>query len=220
MSVTLDVSPRELAPVAPSERIATLDILRGFGLFGVLWSNLNEQLGTHDWYDTLYGTLTPAAFREWRWPVSAHLKTWDGALAWTQAWLIHGRFWTLLVFLFGFGFAMQLGRAERRGENVRKMFYRRVLVLFVFGLVNGTLVFPGDVLTSYALVALFLPFYARLEGRRLLAAAAATYLVLPYVLQKALDFMQIRLADAASGVNTALVYQHGTFAQITAVRVH
>src|SRR5262245_60262633 len=94
MSVTLDVSPRELAPVAPSERIATLDILRGFGLFGVLWSNLIEQFGTHDWYDTLYGTLTPAAFREWRWPVSAHLTTWDGALAWTQAWLLHGRFWT------------------------------------------------------------------------------------------------------------------------------
>jgi uncharacterized protein len=100
------------------------------------------------------------------------------------------------------------------------MFYRRVLVLFVFGLVNNALILPGDILPSYALVGLFLPFYARLSGRRLLGAAAATYLMLPYVLQKSVDLLQIRLAGAASGLNTALVYEHGTFAQITTVRVH
>jgi uncharacterized membrane protein YeiB len=33
-----------LAPVAPEERIGTLDILRGFAMFGVMWSNL------HYWY--------------------------------------------------------------------------------------------------------------------------------------------------------------------------
>jgi len=220
MSVTLDVSLREFAPVARSERIATLDVLRGFGLFGVLWANLNADFGAPDWYDTLYGTLSPAAFRTWLWPVSGHLTTVDGALAWTQAWVINGRFYTLLGFLFGIGFAIQLSRAERRGEDVRKMFYRRVLVLFVFGLVNGALIFNGDVLTAYALAALFLPFYARLHGRGLLAAAAATYLILPYVLQKSLDLMQVRLLDPASGLNTVPVYEHGTFAQITAVRVH
>jgi uncharacterized protein len=115
MSVTLDVSSEELAPVAPSERIATLDILRGFGLFGVLWSILNARVGAPDWYDTLYGTFSPAAFREWRWPISVHVTTLDGALAWVQAWLIHEHFYTLLRFLFGIGFAIQLGRAERRG---------------------------------------------------------------------------------------------------------
>src|SRR5579884_562593 len=33
-----------LEPVAPAERIAGLDVLRGWAMFGVLWSNLN------DWY--------------------------------------------------------------------------------------------------------------------------------------------------------------------------
>jgi uncharacterized protein len=142
----------------------------------------------------------------------------DGALQWTQAWLIHGHFYFLLGFLFGIGFAIQLDRADSRGEDVRKMFYRRVLVLLAVGLVNGALIFSGDVLTLYALVALFLPFFARLHGRRLLAAAAATYLLLPYVVQKSLDLLQYRFAGAASGANA--VYAHGTFAQITTLRVH
>lgn len=37
------------APVPPAERIATLDILRGFALLGVLWSNLNGDYGAPDW---------------------------------------------------------------------------------------------------------------------------------------------------------------------------
>ena len=38
------VSKLVLIPVAPEDRVATLDILRGFAMFGVLWSNL------HYWY--------------------------------------------------------------------------------------------------------------------------------------------------------------------------
>jgi uncharacterized protein len=216
-TVSVHTYRQEFVPVDSPERIAVLDILRGFGLFGVLWSNLNEQVGAPFWYDSLYGSLSPAAFREWRWPLSVHVTTISGMLAWTQAWLIHGRFYTLLGFLFGIGFAIQLRRAEKRGEDVRKMFYRRVAALLVLGMVNGTLIFVGDILTSYAIVGLFLPLYARLYGRRLLTATAATFLILPYVLQKSLDLMQIRFGG--SGLDSALVYGHGTYAQITAARV-
>jgi uncharacterized protein len=37
-----------LEPVAPAERIAALDLLRGWAMFGVLWSNLNDWYGTTD----------------------------------------------------------------------------------------------------------------------------------------------------------------------------
>src|ERR1700746_1222586 len=105
----------DLDPVAPAERIPILDVLRGFCLFGVLWSNLNESVGAPDWYDIIQGTLSP----------SVPLTGLDRGLAWAQAWLIHGRFYTLLGLLFGIGFAIQLGRAETRGGDVRRMFYRR-----------------------------------------------------------------------------------------------
>ena len=39
-----DTMSGALAPVAPEDRVATLDLLRGFAMFGVLWSNL------HFWY--------------------------------------------------------------------------------------------------------------------------------------------------------------------------
>ena len=66
-----------LAPVRPDERIHALDLLRGWAMFGVLWSNLNDWYGTRD-------------------PVTKL----DGALAWTQEWLVEERFFTLLCFLF------------------------------------------------------------------------------------------------------------------------
>lgn len=75
------------APVAPDARIPALDILRGFALFGVLWSNLNHY------------NPTPEATRL------------DHGIFWIQEWLIQNRFYSLLGFLFGIGFAVQLSRA-------------------------------------------------------------------------------------------------------------
>src|SRR6478672_10480642 len=90
-----------LEPVAPSERIQALDLLRGWALFGVLWSNLN------DWY----GTTDP-------------VTNLDHALSWTQQYLIESRFVSLLVILFGIGFGIQLTRANDRGFDVRNTYYR------------------------------------------------------------------------------------------------
>lgn len=46
------------APVALGERIAAIDIIRGFALFGVLWMNLHEHLGLSMPYDALNGLPT------------------------------------------------------------------------------------------------------------------------------------------------------------------
>ena len=37
-----------LRPVAVEERIHALDLLRGWAMFGVLWSNLNDHYGVRD----------------------------------------------------------------------------------------------------------------------------------------------------------------------------
>lgn len=66
-------SASALNPVPPSQRIAILDILRGFALFGVLWSNLN------DWYSVWNLAPEPASLL-------------DRSLAWTQTWLLEERF--------------------------------------------------------------------------------------------------------------------------------
>jgi uncharacterized protein len=95
------VAPSSLRPVAPEERVGALDLLRGWAMFGVLWSNLNDSYVHRD-------------------PSTAL----DYGLKWTQHWLIESRFYALLIILFGIGFGIQLMRADSSGRNVRAMYSR------------------------------------------------------------------------------------------------
>lgn len=181
----------ELAPVDPQDRILLLDVLRGFAMFGVLWSNLN------DWY----GRADP----------SSNL---DYALAWTQDWLIESHFYSLLGFLFGAGFAIQLTRAEQRGIDVHAMFCRRMAVLLGIGVVHGMLIWRGDVLTEYALLGFILVLYRRLSARQLLAAAAATYIGVPYLVGVALAALGVKFGPPPAPEPANWIYAHGAFPQI------
>ena len=83
-------------------------------MFGVLWSNLNDWYGVAD-----PSTTMASAFRA------------------IQGILIESRFYSLLGFLFGYGFGIQLLRAEERGVDVRVMFYRRMGALLAIGLATN-----------------------------------------------------------------------------------
>jgi hypothetical protein len=184
--------PRELAPVSGPERVLLLDVLRGLAMFVVLWSNLN------DWY----GTTDP-------------VTSLQHALAWTQDWLVESRFYSLLAFLFGIGFAIQLTRAELRGVDVRAMFCRRMAVLLGIGIVHGMLIWRGDILTAYALVGLLLVFFRRLSPRALVVWAAALLVVSPYVVRAVVIGFGVtypRPPDTQQQVDA--IYAHGTFTQI------
>lgn len=143
-----------LTPVAPNERVHALDMLRGWALFGVLWSNLN------DWYGTAK-------------PVSAL----DRALSWSQDYLLESRFYSLLILLFGIGFGIQLVRATSRSIDVRNTYYRRSAVLLGIGVIHGCLVWNGDILTIYALVSFALVMFRTATNRQLVIAAGFLYFV-------------------------------------------
>jgi uncharacterized protein len=145
--------PAFLAPVRPEERIHALDLLRGWAMFGVLWSNLNDWYGTRD-------------------PVTKL----DGALAWTQQWLVEERFFTLLCFLFGAGFAIQLLRAGDRGVDVKSTYTRRSVSLLAIGLFHGLVIWSGDILTIYALVSFALVMFRTASAKRALISAAVIWL--------------------------------------------
>ena len=87
-----------LVPVAPAERVDTIDILRGLALFGILAANMRGFAGPAALY------FTPERF----WPA------FHDRLA--QAFIdtfVQGKFLTIFAFLFGVGFAVQL--SARRG---------------------------------------------------------------------------------------------------------
>jgi len=158
-------------------------------LFGVLWSNLN------DWYMTS-DPVTPL----------------DHALRWTQDWLLESRFYSMLGFLFGIGFAIQLTRAADRGRDVAALFLRRMTILLVLGVVHGLLIWFGDILHTYALLGIALVLFRRLSPRKPVIAAATVWLLLPFL------FTHIATAlhwswPSFSYEHATWVYSHGTWPQ-------
>lgn len=183
-------------PVKAGERIRALDMLRGWAMFGVLWSNLNDNYGTSD-------------------PATAL----DRLLAWTQTWLIESRFYSLLILLFGIGFGMQLTRARVSGTDLRNIYYRRTAALLAIGILHGTLIWRGDILTIYALVAFALVMFRTASKRQLLVAAALLYFIGPVVVREARMFAGLRVMMPDTSGETIAVYAHGSWSQIEAVRL-
>jgi len=149
----------QLGPVKPRERLVTLDILRGFALFGVLLGNLAHLYS--GFFLAPHRPDGPADF------VASNIVTF----------LIQSKAQTLLTFLFGFGFANQLLRAEERGEPIGGIYTRRILALFGFGLLHVCLLWWGDVLWTYAVTAPFLLLFLRTSDRVRVIAAIALILV-------------------------------------------
>jgi len=52
---------------------------------------------------------------------------------------IEGKFYSIFSFLFGFGFALQIARAEERGDAKASLFKRRLFWLLIIGLLLGVL---------------------------------------------------------------------------------
>ena len=193
LNLAPDAAP---SPVAPEERIVALDLLRGFALFGVLLSNLN------DWY----GTTDPAGWL-------------NSTLAFVQTWLLESRFYTLLGFVFGVGFAIQLGRAESRDEDVRPVFYRRMLALFAFGVAHVVFLWRGDILIQYALLGCFLVLFRDQRPRQVLIAALVTWIVVPYVIGLILRGLHAEMLPRdPDGVDNWL-YANGSYLQVMTVRI-
>ncbi len=150
----------QFAPIASSERIQLLDVLRGFALFGVLVANIFWSFNGFSFVSPQRALELTAA------PI-------DAAAYYFIRFFIDKKFILLFSLLFGFGFAVQVMRAEEKGSNVAVFYSRRQLILFFIGVVHLLLFWHGDILHVYALCGLFLLAFARCKGRTLLVSAVA-----------------------------------------------
>jgi uncharacterized protein len=166
-------------------------------MFGVLLSNLNDWYGTRDEVTRL-----------------------DFAIGWAQQWVIESRFYSLLAFLFGLGFSMQLLRAEQRGTDVRLTFYRRMGALLLIGIVHGTLIWSGDILTSYALVGCMLLLFRDLSARGLVVAAVMLEVVFRYGSTMLMRAFHIRMIPPPGHATANWIYAHGNYLQVLDQRVY
>lgn len=154
------------SPSKAAERLPVVDALRGLALFGILLANVLSWSGWALMTDAQRIARAGAEAAEWQ-SRFHHL-------------LIDGKFYTLFSLLFGAGFALQLARLARNGQDGMRIYRRRVMVLLGFGLVHCCLVWDGDILLLYALLGLVLPFFHRWRDSGLLLAALILVFVVPF----------------------------------------
>lgn len=142
----------ELAPISRSERIQLLDVLRGIAVCGILIGNMQWLSG--------YGMMPHAL------AVQASLA--DQITHFLIHFFIEGKFYSIFSFLFGFGFAMQMMRAEERGDTNATVFKRRLFWLLVIGLLHAYLLWAGDILSIYALMGFVLLLFRNKSNESLL----------------------------------------------------
>jgi uncharacterized protein len=142
----------------PRARIATLDILRGIAILGILFMNINVMGGpisvAHSSQPNLIGWTTP------------------DQLAWAlREVLASGTARCLLQMLFGAGMMIltdRLADGTARWNTVTRYYWRNI-VLAAFGLIHvWLLLWPGDVLHIYAASALLAFPLRRLHPRWLI----------------------------------------------------
>ncbi len=127
------------APVTLSERIVSLDILRGFALLGILIMNIQSysMIGAAYFNPSIYGDLS--GLNRWVW-ILGHI-------------FADTKFITIFSILFGAGILLMTGKIEAQTGKSAGIHYRRTFWLLVIGLLHAYLLWYGDILVTYALCA-------------------------------------------------------------------
>ncbi|MFI5841904.1 DUF418 domain-containing protein [Catenuloplanes sp. NPDC051500] len=170
-----------------ARRIRALDVLRGFALCGITVANVKPIAHNGSVTDGT-GTVLPPSDDSGGW-LHLHL-------------LVDQRFYPIFAVLFGIGFALLL-----RSAGSRVVLARRLLALLAIGLLHLTLLWPGDVLTAYALFGLLVLLPASWLPRGAagvlsvlliagsLALATGFYLLIPGLLMLGSVLTRYGLAD-------------------------
>ncbi|WP_146910284.1 DUF418 domain-containing protein [Arenimonas daejeonensis] len=215
--------PTIAAPLLPQERIQAMDVLRGFALLGILLMNIEGMVGP------LNGALTGVD----------QALTGADRIADTLVYLfVQGKFYPLFSLLFGMGFAVMLVRAEAAQRPFFMTYLLRVLALMAIGLAHALLVWSGDILFTYSLIAVVLLLFFRRTPVSRLPKWGIAFILLPSVLILGLGALvslvqmvpgsaaQMDASMAEQGAQMAAVleaqrqaYGSGTFAEATAQRL-
>lgn len=131
-------------------------MVRGFALFGVLLVNMYN-----------FGAYSP----EWSGPVDRFFMA-----------VMHGFFetksWRLFSMLFGFGFLLQMLKAEKYEGSFLIVYLRRLVILFVIGM-GHALFYDGDILMEYSMLGLILIPFRRIPPRIVFISSVALLAVFP-----------------------------------------
>lgn len=146
-------------PLKATDRILSLDIMRGIVLFGILLMNINEMGLAHAYGDPT-GSGGATGF---------NLYTWI-----TTNMLFEGTMRALFSLLFGVGMFIFLDRLQKKGAGIEaaNIYFRRLIWLLIFGLIHGyLLLWTGEILYDYALMGFLVFSFRNLSPKKLILTA-------------------------------------------------
>jgi uncharacterized protein len=168
--------------IGPGQRIATLDIVRGVAVMGILGVNVVAFAMPMQAYfnPSAYGLSSPA----------------DLALWFATFILIDGKMRGLFSLLFGASMLLVIERAEATGRSPAEIHYSRMFWLLVLGCVHYYLIWFGDILTLYALTGMIAYAFRRKPVRALVIWGLA-FLALDLLVMAGISW-QFFVAEAAA----------------------
>jgi uncharacterized protein len=162
------------APLARRDRIQVLCI-RGIALLGILIMNITAQGQAGMLYDMMDVRLPLTGPNFYAWAA--------------EMFLFEGTMRGLFSILFGAGTLLLINRLQKNNAGLTPVdiYYRRLLWLLVFGLINAFIfLWPGDILYSYSLAGLLLFPFRNLSVKKMLLAAFIVLLIASYFDNKSL----------------------------------
>ncbi|WP_435922943.1 DUF418 domain-containing protein [Paenibacillus sp. DYY-L-2] len=149
------------------KRIGALDGLRGLALLGILLVNVN-------FFNESLMTISLGGL-----PVEGPLNR---TIEFLIDLFVETKFMLLFSFLFGYGAVLLYRRTQSEKKRFVPLFTRRMLALLLFGVLHGTLIWYGDILTTYALLGLLLLPFIRRSPKTILGWSIALTLLVPLLM--------------------------------------
>ena len=137
-------------------RIYIIDAIRGLAILGILFANIQSWSGYR---------FIPLEEIE-----GLPLYHLDGVFKQLHYWLVDGKFYAIFSMLFGAGFGLQYLKYQHEQSPFIRKYLRRLAFLVLFGVAHA-LLWSGDILTLYALLAFVLVMLRNIRFERLLPLA-------------------------------------------------
>ncbi len=146
------------APIAPEKRISSMDILRGVAVFGILAMNIYSFGLPSAAYGNpfAYGGTDPLNIGTW-------LFTYV---------VFNQKFMSIFSMLFGAGLMVMYQRFQESGRPLKKIYYRRIRWLILFGIIHAFLIWHGDILFLYGVCGLILFAFRKFSIKTLIFDSA------------------------------------------------
>jgi uncharacterized protein len=155
-------------PITLQDRIASIDVLRGVAILGILLMNIvtfSMVLASYEnpmVYDDLSGP------NWWTW-LTLHL-------------FVDQKFMTMFSVLFGAGMCIFMDRAQAKSNNAWGLQVSRLMWLFIIGMFHAYLIWYGDILVTYAIAGFAVTFVRKWKPWILFSLGIIVAICIPIII--------------------------------------